>query len=289
MRICIILIVAALFFACSDKGNNKSARPNWQMIRDIIYTRVNNKMGFLDTLYEMNRIYNKGNILDSTRSFVTYQYQKKEKVRESIYYLVNQKPVKLREKTSEFDNTGRPVLERSFKNDTLLSYRKMEYNKEGQIINLFTINADYYEAAEKQTGIDTSVNLQNRHIARYDTLVNNYMYENGLNTKIIIANAQNKPSGEIINIYSGKEKLLSYHINNNDTIRTINYYREGKLDKKVEKYKSPKMVVTTYSFKNKPVKIITENLKSGKLSMEIRKYDKTNGALQEIKKYEQAN
>jgi hypothetical protein len=288
MRICVILIVAALFFACSDKGNNKSTHQEWQMIRDILYTRVNNKMGFLDTLYEMNRIYHKGNVLDSTRSFVTYQYQKKEKVTESIYYLVNQKPVKIRQKISEFDKTGRPVLERSFKNDTLLSYRKMEYNKEGQVINLVTINADYYDPAEKQTDNDTSVNFQNIHIARYDTLVYNYVYENGLNTKIIIANSQNRLSGEIINIYSGKEKLVSFHINKNDTIRTINYSRERKLDKKVEKYKSPKMVVTTYSFKNKPVKIITENLKSNKLSMEIRKYDKTNGTVQEIKKYERA-
>ena len=277
------LLTLIILSSCSGTSQTKQLSTSvdeiWGIANKTTQTNTYSKSGLLDTSYSTTFIYMQGMLTDTSKSITVRKYDTKNKlISEKTYLLSNNNPDKLISETiQEYDEKNNPIYIMTKSEGVNYDISRIAYNSNNQKVKSTDI-FQVMEDASESMDLD-SIALQKKDTKKpiFDTTINTYNYDDKGNLiKWISSNTKGKIEKTNVTIYSGKEKTAGYTIdNNNDTIVTFTYIKDGDIIKEIAKTNEDGGIDTTWQQNDKVLKMIAHSEKFHfKTKVEIKYNDK---------------
>lgn len=233
MKFCIILTVIFFFTSCSDSthdsGLEKVTEQDWQVSKLLKQTHTYNKLGLLDTTYQVENIYANGVPAAVSNFIITRKYNNKNNlINEKTFLILKKKNRIMEEKSYDYDQKNNLVLLIE-KNEEVLSRKlQIRYNDKSQKTEEIEIQKLFEENPENWNLDSALAHHRDKKNTKYDTILRSYQYNASGNLfKEFSRNSSKEKIETAITLYSDSKKITYYLNFKGDTISMTNYKQKG--------------------------------------------------------------
>ena len=245
-----------------------------------------NKSGLLDTSLIIEYSYAKGMEVDKKKSITIRKYDSRNNLilERTSSFLTNGQTKLISETVSEFDKFNNLIIEK-IKSTGVDNGEKrlLKYNDKKQLVRTISLNRNFQDYS-KDEDIDTVLNHFGKENSQlnFDTTLTEFIYDSyGNCTKEVTTNTKKEIKSIRIRIYTGKEEVASYDIDNkNDTTSSFTYSKVGKLLLKILNNKESGSSDTSWYDGTKEIKYVSHEPRF-KFKTEI-KYDGKGNEIESI-------
>ena len=223
MKANFILTTAIILISCKGASQKKEQDANlnddWKFSKRVTQVHSYTDKGLLDSTIKAEHMNLDGDIGDELKDLILRTYDSANNLKTEKTYMLFEKSSELFEvKSFEYDLKNRLILQTDTVQKVSTEMKKMNYNDLNQKTEEIIIGKLFENKTEKITPHCNTTSMT----FEYDN--------NGNRVKEFYINRKHQVVETIITTFSGSRKIITYAIGSKgDTIRTINYEKQGKL------------------------------------------------------------